>query len=96
MTLSENPNATPESVAMALANLDSFLLMMNFEIPDWLKPLTDSKLAKEIFKRGMEEFIKVYRRIRKCLVQDPGYEDLWRNGTIIRTVEELETLLILD
>lgn len=85
----------PEAVASALIQLDAFLFTASLDTPIWLS-LRDARLAREIFRQALVEFVRIYRRIYTSVAAEAVYEDLWRSGVALRTAEELEVLLLLD
>lgn len=93
--LSTLPGLDGRSLTQLLSALDPFLVSVTVDSSARLSRLSSSRLARAANQRAVRDFVRAYQRISEA-VEDPANEYEYPATILPRTVEEVETILLLE
>ncbi|KAH6581108.1 hypothetical protein BASA61_009231 [Batrachochytrium salamandrivorans] len=84
-----------KAVAAAMSRLDVFLVTVTVDVAETLANISSVQISRSISQRGFRRFVEAYRgMVAKIMNPENKYE--FPASLIIRSVEEVETLLSLQ
>ncbi|KAK6099385.1 Golgi transport complex subunit 6 [Batrachochytrium dendrobatidis] len=84
-----------KAVAEAIAKLDLFLVTVTVDVAETLSRISSVQIARRVSQRGFRKFVDTYRNI-VAKIMDPINKYEFPSSLIVRSVEEVETLLSLQ
>ncbi|RUS17455.1 oligomeric Golgi complex subunit 6 [Endogone sp. FLAS-F59071] len=93
--LSTLPGLDGRSLTQILSTLDPFLVSVTVDSSSRLSRLSSSRLLRAANQRAVREFVRAYQRISEA-VEDPTNEYEYPATILPRTVDEVETILLLE